>query len=61
MAISGRTKQIADRLYTAFGTDTGIIFGITSRKAVEAIIQQTLAIELDIEDEAKRMVWLHSE
>lgn len=55
MAISARAIQITDKLYVAFGTDSGIIFGIPAnlRWSVEAIVQQTLDIEAeqDIEGE----------
>lgn len=47
MAITARAKQITERLYTAFGTHSGILLGIPShlRSSVEAIVQQTLDIE----------------
>ncbi len=53
MAITARAKQIADRLYAAFGTDSGILFGIPPhlRTTVEAIIQQTLFIENEQDNE----------
>ena len=37
--------RIVSRLYAAFGDDTGALFGIHDRAAVEAIVRQTLLIE----------------
>ena len=36
------SKQIVDKLYSAYGTDSGIIFGIKDRKIVEGIVEFTL-------------------
>lgn len=42
--ISARAKRISNILYGAYGTDTGILFGISTdrRNSVEAIIQLAL-------------------
>lgn len=44
MAISDKAKQITKNIYGAYGTDSGILFGIPakSESAVEAIVQTTL-------------------
>lgn len=34
-------KEITDKLYAAFGSDTGIVFGIKERAIVEEIIKFT--------------------
>ena len=49
MAISDKAKRITERIYLAYGTDSGYLFGILPnyRSAVEAIVQFTL----DIKDE----------
>ena len=51
MAITKEAKAIVDRIYTAYGSDTGYLFGIPPalRGAVEGIVQTVL----DIEEEAK--------
>jgi len=49
MAISEDAKDITNRLYKAYGTGTGILFGIPSnlRSAVEAIVQCVLDMITD--------------
>ena len=42
MTISEETQKIMDVLYKAYGTDTGILFGISSSKVVGVIVQFTL-------------------
>lgn len=37
-----RATRIADKLYAAYGTDTGVLFGITDRSIIESIIRFTL-------------------
>ena len=53
MAISEKAKEITRRLYIAYGSDTGYLFGILpdKRSAVEAVVQSTLDIEKELEDE----------
>lgn len=36
------TNEIVDKLYAAFGTDTGAIFGIRNRGIVAAIVSSTI-------------------
>ena len=35
-------KEIVDYLYTKYGTDSGILFGISEKAVVELIVQQTI-------------------
>jgi hypothetical protein len=42
MQISKKAQEIMDILYRIYGTDSGIIFGITSSKIVGVIVQFTL-------------------
>lgn len=42
MKISEKAQKILDRLYQAYGTDTGVLFGIHEKKIVAVIVQFTL-------------------
>ena len=42
MTISEEAQKIMDVLYKAYGTDSGILFGISSPKIVAVVIQFTL-------------------
>ncbi len=42
MTISKEAQRIMDILYRIYGTDTGILFGISSPKVVGVIVQFTL-------------------
>jgi len=44
MAISERAKEITDNIYTAYGSGTGVLFGIPSafREGVRAIVQSAI-------------------
>lgn len=42
MEISEKAQEIMDVLYKAYGSDTGILFGISSPKIPAVIIQFTL-------------------
>jgi len=46
MSISQEAKIIANKIYRAYGTDSGYLFGISPDKKslVEAIVQATLDI-----------------
>jgi len=37
-----KVNNIMDKLYKTYGTDTGILFGITDKNIVEAIVDFTL-------------------
>jgi len=45
MNVEDLKDRIVSCLYEAFGDDTGALFGIHDRAAVEAIVRQTLLIE----------------
>ena len=42
MTIFPQAQEIVDHLYKAYGTDTGILFGIREPKTVAVIVQLTL-------------------
>lgn len=49
MAISKKAIEITDRIYQAYGTHSGILFGIPSscRSAVEAVVSSALEFDKD--------------
>ena len=55
MAISEKAKKITEKIYLAYGTDSGILFGIPSdrRTVVEAIVSATLRFTEDESDDKK--------
>ena len=52
MAISDRAKEIVDHIYIAYGSHSGILFGIPAdcRSAVEAVVQVTLDMVTQAEE-----------
>jgi len=52
MAISENAKQITEHIYKAYGTDSGVLFGIPPehRSVVEAIVQCVLDIVSESEE-----------
>ena len=50
MAISEKALAITERIYAAYGTDSGIVFGVSSRGAIQAIVQVTLDMVEEDED-----------
>lgn len=56
MTISDRAKEIVEHIYIAYGTDSGILFGIPSncRSAVEAVVKVTLDIVTQPEESEER-------
>lgn len=45
-------KEITEAIYTGFGSDTGVLFGIPSncRKAVETIVRLTISKVLELQE-----------
>ncbi len=43
--LSDAIDGIMENLYSTFGTDSGVLFGISDRQVVEAIVRQTLMFE----------------
>jgi len=43
MPISPNAKKIVDKLYARYGSETGVLFGITNnRTGIECIVQATI-------------------
>ena len=57
MAISKQAKKITRKIYSAYGTDSGVVFGIRSdlRASIETIVQVVLwFVEEEKEDNEER-------
>jgi hypothetical protein len=53
MTIYEPAQRIMDKLYSAYGSDSGILFGISSSKVVGVIVQFTLE---QFRDEIKKLL-----
>ena len=51
MTTQEKVKKIMDKIYAAYGSDSGVLFGIKDTKTVKAIIRFTVQ-EIE-EDESK--------
>ena len=56
--ISDKAKKITEKIYLAYGTDSGILFGIPSdkRSIVEAIVSATLRFTEDESDKKEENI-----
>ena len=52
MAISAKAKEMTRRIYSAYGSESGILFGIPAglKDAVECVVQVTLDMTTDKEE-----------
>ncbi len=50
MAISEQAKEITERIYQAYGSGTGVLFGIppAQKASVEAIVQATITFQEEV-------------
>ena len=50
MAIGEKAKEITEKIYQAYGSETGVLFGIPpkQRASVEAIVQATITFQEEV-------------